>query len=226
LDLEEREMAVYPVTYEADYSHRHSRLTVFFRGVLAIPHILFLLLWSIVLVFAIIGAWFALLFTAHYPKGLYNFVSHYNRYLARLRAYLVYIVDKYPPFGGELHDEYAIRVHYAGPLPKYSRLRVFFRGLLALPLLAFVAWVINPLVSICGFAGWIVIVITGRLPKGLHDLLVMGTSYETRAMTYFLYLTQNYPPFSQDLAAGATGSTQGVIEPAPKSPPPAPPATE
>ena len=65
----------YPVTFEADYVERRSRLTTFFRLLLVIPHLIVLYLWGIVAGIAVVIAWFALLFTARYPRGLYMFVA-------------------------------------------------------------------------------------------------------------------------------------------------------
>jgi hypothetical protein len=63
------------VTFEADYVERRSRLTTFFRLLLVIPHLIVLYLWGIVAGIAVVIAWFALLFTARYPRGLYMFVA-------------------------------------------------------------------------------------------------------------------------------------------------------
>jgi hypothetical protein len=74
------------------------RVTVAFRLILAIPHF-------IVLVFVMFGwcvttivAWFAILLTGDYPQGLYGFGVGTLRWLLRLQAYLLLLVDDYPPF--------------------------------------------------------------------------------------------------------------------------------
>jgi len=66
---------------------------------LAIPHYIVLVLLMIASVFAVILAWFAILFTGHYPRGLFNFVEGVMRWGLRVEAYsLLLITDKYPPF--------------------------------------------------------------------------------------------------------------------------------
>lgn len=77
------------------------RVTVAFRLILAIPHF-------IVLCFVMIGwcittmvAWFLILFTGEYPAGLYEFGLGSFRWLIRLEAYLLLLVDEYPPFSLE-----------------------------------------------------------------------------------------------------------------------------
>ncbi len=52
---------------------RRSRLTVFFRLLLVIPHLIWLYLWSIPVTFAVVIAWFAALFTGRVPDGLHDF---------------------------------------------------------------------------------------------------------------------------------------------------------
>ena len=66
---------------------------------LAIPHYIVLVFLVIASVFAVIGAWFAILFTGHYPRGLFNFVEGVMRWGLRVEAYsMLLTTDKYPPF--------------------------------------------------------------------------------------------------------------------------------
>ncbi|HGE72426.1 TPA: DUF4389 domain-containing protein, partial [Candidatus Poribacteria bacterium] len=45
-------------------------------------------------------AWWAILFTAKYPKGMFDFVVAYIRWGLRVGAYIGYFTDVYPPFSG------------------------------------------------------------------------------------------------------------------------------
>jgi hypothetical protein len=66
---------------------------------LAIPHYLVLLILDIGVVFAVIGAWFAILFTGRYPRGIFDFVVGVMRWSNRVWAYAFALVtDRYPPF--------------------------------------------------------------------------------------------------------------------------------
>ena len=66
---------------------------------LAIPHYIVLVFLGIGAVFAVMIAWFAVLFTGRYPRGLFNFVEGVMRWGLRVEAYsLLLITDKYPPF--------------------------------------------------------------------------------------------------------------------------------
>lgn len=66
---------------------------------LALPHYVVLILLGVVAVFAVLIAWFAILITGRYPRGLFDFVVGVNRWGLRVQAYsLLLITDRYPPF--------------------------------------------------------------------------------------------------------------------------------
>jgi hypothetical protein len=66
---------------------------------LAIPHFIVLFFLSIGAVFAVIFAWFAILFTGRYPRGLFDYVVGVGRWGTRVSAYAVLLAtDEYPPF--------------------------------------------------------------------------------------------------------------------------------
>lgn len=69
------------------------------KWLLAIPHYIVLLVLTIGAFAAVIIAWFAILFTGRYPKGLFDYVVGVNRWSLRVSAYAVFLVtDQYPPF--------------------------------------------------------------------------------------------------------------------------------
>src|SRR6476620_9608334 len=103
-------MSAYPVGYEADFAVERSRLTTFFRYLLAIPQFLVAIVYGIGVLFAALLAWFALLFTARYPEGLYNFGAGVVRWGAPVTTYIYPISNKYPPFHLGEHPEYPVRV--------------------------------------------------------------------------------------------------------------------
>ncbi len=66
---------------------------------LAIPHYIVLFFLHIALVVVVIIAWFAILFTGHYPRGMFDFVEGVIRWDNRVIAYaLILATDQYPPF--------------------------------------------------------------------------------------------------------------------------------
>jgi hypothetical protein len=75
-----------------------NRLTTAFRFILVIPHVIVLALLGIAAFFAAIVAFFAVLFTGHWPEGLQNFVVGVFRWSTRVAAYYTLLTDEYPPF--------------------------------------------------------------------------------------------------------------------------------
>lgn len=69
------------------------------KWLLAIPHVIVLAVLLIVAMFAIVIAWFAILFTGQYPRALFDFVVGVGRWALRVQAYaLLLVTDRYPPF--------------------------------------------------------------------------------------------------------------------------------
>ncbi len=69
------------------------------KWLLAIPHYVVLFFLDIAALVVVIIAWFAILFTGQYPRGLFDFVEGVIRWHNRVLAYaLVLITDRYPPF--------------------------------------------------------------------------------------------------------------------------------
>jgi hypothetical protein len=205
----------YPVTFEADYVEERSRLTAFFRLLLAIPLLIWLYFYGIAASIAIVIAWFAIVITGRFPKGLYDFIAGFTRFLTRTTGYAVLLTDVYPAFGGTDDRGYPIRMQFAGPLDGYSRLKTFFRAILAIPLLI-LRYVMGILLEIGALAAWVVIVITGKLPRGLFDLMVLANSYTARSDAYVYLLTETYPPFQDTMTR--TAGTPGP--PMPEAPAP------
>lgn len=75
-----------------------NRLTVFFRLIMAIPHMI--ILYVLNMAGQVVGliAWFAALFTGSVPLGLHSFLAGWQRWQARTSAYVLLLTDEYPPF--------------------------------------------------------------------------------------------------------------------------------
>jgi hypothetical protein len=69
------------------------------KWLLAIPHIVVLVFLTVAAFFAVVAAWFAILFTGRYPRSLFDFVVGVGRWWLRVEAYAFLLVtDRYPPF--------------------------------------------------------------------------------------------------------------------------------
>ena len=88
----------YPVTYQLDYPQELSRWLIFIKWLLAIPNIIVLYLLLIGALVAWVIAWFAILFTGRFPRGLFDFIVGVLRWNYRINAYINLMRDDYPPF--------------------------------------------------------------------------------------------------------------------------------
>jgi hypothetical protein len=211
--------------FEARYVEKRSRLTTFFRFFLAIPHFVVLTVWGFVAFFAIVAAWFALVITGRYPQALYDFVAGLQRYSTAVYGYIALLTDEYPPFSADT-DNYPIHIKIPPAKAEYNRLKVLFRIILAIPVFIIV-YAMQLVWEIGAFIAWFVIVIMGKQPKGLQDMIVLGISYQQRANAYIWLLTEDWPSFtdpqSETLGAG-TDSSGLPPAPATTAPPAAPEA--
>jgi hypothetical protein len=208
-------VSTYPVTFESDYVEPRSRLTTFFRLLLVIPHLVVAALWGIAVFVVVVIAWFALLITGSWPAGMYDFTAGFLRYYTRIHGYLFLLADPYPPFSGADEPGYPVRLHVGPAQPEYDRLKVLLRIFYIIPAYLIV-YVMNVVIELAAIASWLVIVVIGKQPKGLQDVIGLCVSYSARAYALFLLLTETYPPFTDDHA-------RQIGEPAPAAAPIAPP---
>jgi len=162
--------------------------------VLSIPWVIVSVLYGFAAILAAFAAWFALMFTGRYPEGLYNFVSGFVRFYARFNGWFYLLTDEWPAFNGRPDDSYPIRLAIPAPQEEYSRLKTFFRLIHAIPVLL-ISYVMNILVQVMGVIALVVLVFTAKLPEWVYKPLRAGTAYQAKACAYFLFLTEEWPPF-------------------------------
>ena len=175
-----------------DDLHR-SRLTVFFRAILAIPLVLWFLLWSVIAELAWIVNWFATLFMGRSPEGLHNFLATYLRFATHLRAYVFLIANPYPGFTGT-EGSYPIDLE-VDPPARQNRWTVFFRSILAIPALILM-YVLSALSNILAIFSWFIALILGRVPEGLRNFAALALRIEVQTIGYLMLLTGRYPSFN------------------------------
>ncbi len=96
---------------------QRSRLTVFFRLLLAIPHVIWLLLWTVAAFVAVLVSWFATLALGRSPQALHGFLAAYVRYATHVYAYLSLAANPFPGFVGEA-GSYPVDVEIDPPVPQ------------------------------------------------------------------------------------------------------------
>jgi hypothetical protein len=171
----------------SDDLHR-SRLTVFFRWILVIPHLVVLLAWSILAAIALFIAWIIGIFTGRLPEWFHDTLSGYLRYLTRVNAYLLLLANPWPTFG---RTPYPVDVHIEPPAEQ-SRLTIAFRMILAIPalLISYVFRIVNNLIA---FLGWFYSLIFGRMHEGMRNTSAWLFKYELQTYAYIYLLTSRYP---------------------------------
>jgi hypothetical protein len=184
---------MYPVSYEADFQSEQNRATTFFRIILAIPWLIVAYVYQIVAFFTHIFAWVAILITGRYPQGLYNLNSGFVRFFIRTSAWVYLQTDEWPPFGISDDQNYPIRVTFAGREEKQSRLKAFFRIILAIPVLI-VLYAVGYMHLMLAIVAWLTIVFRGYLPEGANAAMTFCNSFYARVYGYLALLTDAYPP--------------------------------
>jgi hypothetical protein len=209
----------YPVTLTGTLDPALSRWQWLVKWLLALPHFVVLaFLWAAFSLLTIV-AWFAILFTGRYPRGIFDFNVGVLRWSWRVTFYSYGVLgtDRYPPFKLD-RDDYpaALEVEYPERL---SRGLVFVKWLLAIPHLLIVGlftsglvwWAVEVgeggdealksgggLIGILVFIAGVILLFTGRYPQGLFDLIMGLHRWVFRVGAYLALMRDEYPPFRLD----------------------------
>jgi Domain of unknown function (DUF4389) len=92
------ERGQYPVTFEIEYPERLNRWLPLVKWLLAFPHYIALLGLFIAAAVVWIIAFFSVLFTMNFPRGMFDFNVGVLRWWQRVNAYVYFMRDEYPPF--------------------------------------------------------------------------------------------------------------------------------
>ena len=185
----------HPVRLVVTDDLQRSRLTVFFRILLVIPHLIWLAIWGIAVWFAVLAAWVVGIFTGRVPDGLHEFIASYLRYLTHVYAYYVHRRRTRSPRSAE-RAGYPVDVEIAPPTSQ-SRLTVFFRLLLAIPAYI-VLYVLGLVASVVTIPRVALRIVRRQADAGIRDVLAYWLRYNAQTFAYVGLLTQRYPSFSDD----------------------------
>jgi Domain of unknown function (DUF4389) len=189
---------------------RRSRLTVFFRYLLYLPHAVWLWLWSIVAYLAAIVGWFAALFTGRLPGGLHRFLAAWLRYWVHVNAFLYLTANPFPGFIGK-PGSYPVDLDIAPGVPQ-SRWVTFGRVLLAIPAYTLAA-ALSLALAVAGFLAWFAALFTGEMPRGLRNLQAYALRYYAQFYAYTFLLTAQYP----DTGPGPVDRASADVPPVPEA---------
>jgi hypothetical protein len=206
-------MDAHPVRLVVEDDLERSRVTVFFRIFLAIPHLIWISLWTVGVIVVVVVNWFVTLATGRPATPLHRFTSAYVRYGTHLNAYLYLTANPYPGFRGE-QGEYPIDLVLPEPGPQ-KRWKTLLRIFLAIPALLLASALgggftggfssqrgntrysgaasRGALATTCAILGWFAILARGRMPKGLRDASAYGIGYGAQMLAYLLLVTDRYP---------------------------------
>jgi hypothetical protein len=185
--------APYAVITEFDHQEEYSRFLPLVKWLLAFPHWFALFFVFIGAIFALIYAWFVVLFTGKFPQGVHRFLVGTGRWTTRVTAYTMLMTDKYPPFSLEHDDEYPARYDVAYK-QDIARWRPLVQWLLVYPY-TLVAGVLLMLAYVVTFLAFFAILFTKKFPPGLFDFNVVALRWQNRGNSYAAFMVDKYPPW-------------------------------
>ena len=181
----------YPVQFSVDYPDRSlSRVSTFFRLLLAIP---ILLIFFLVGEAVILSTLLMVLFRRKYPKWWFDWNLELLKFESRIDAYILLLRDEYPSTDEEQAAH--LEIPYPEASQELSRWLPLVKWLLAIPhyIVLFFLAIIALLVVIIA---WFAILFTGRYPVSLFNFEVGVLRWGNRVYAYaFMLATDRYPPF-------------------------------
>ena len=184
----------YPARLEVDYPDSLDRLSTLLRLIFAIPIMLLASLMGYVgNNVVVVPTLVMILFRRKYPRWWFEFNLEYVRFTGRINAYLALLTDQYPSTDEE--QSVHIELDYPNAATELNRFLPLVKWLLALPHYIVIAvltivWIVLEIIA------WGAILVTGRYPRPLFNLVVGGQRYTLRVSAYaYLMVTDRYPPF-------------------------------
>jgi hypothetical protein len=205
-----------------------SRVTVLFRLVLAIPLFVWVTLRGIAAFVVGVVNWLAVLVQGEVPESMHDFVASYLRYATQVSAYVFLAADPYPWF--RVQQGYPVDLEVDAPVRQgrwggFFRLVLALPALVLASALGggfatgssgqgswstssggseeslyWTATSFGGAAAAAAFLAWFAILVRGRAPRGLRDLVAFALGYGAQAGGYALLLTPRYPTSDPALA--------------------------
>jgi Domain of unknown function (DUF4389) len=217
--------STYPLKVEGELDEPLSRWRWLVKWVLIIPHVIVLVFLWIAFVVLTVVAFFAILFTGRYPRGIFDFNVGVLRWTWRVGfySYSALGTDRYPPFALADVPDYPAQLHVEYP-QALSRGLVLVKWLLALPhylvvgVFAGGAWAgLNAasnhggwssgggLIGLMVFISAVALLFTGRYPRSIFDFIMGMNRWGFRLAAYVTLMTDAYPPFRLEMGGPESG---------------------
>jgi hypothetical protein len=218
--------STYPLQVEGELDEPLSRWRWLVKWVLIIPHVIVLVFLWIAFVVLTIVAFFAILFTGRYPRGIFDFNVGVLRWSWRVGfySYSALGTDRYPPFTLADVPDYPARLQVEYPQALSRGLVLVKWWLLALPQYLVVGvfaggtWAgLNAasnhggwssgggLIGLMVFISAIALLFTGRYPRSIFDFIMGMNRWVFRVAAYVTLMTDAYPPFRLEMGGPESG---------------------
>jgi hypothetical protein len=225
--------AAHPVRLDGELQPDLSRWLWLVKWFLAIPHYVVLVFLWMAFFLLTVAAFFAIVFTGRYPRGIFDFNLGVVRWTWRVTFYAFTLgTDRYPPFSLEPDPTYPASFAVAYPEQGLSRGLVWVKWwLLAIPHYLVVAvfgggpgwlswswsergsWAFSGgLISILVLIAAIGLLFTNRYPRSIFDLVMGLYRWSYRVLAYVALMRDEYPPFRLD-SGGPDPGTEGRERP-------------
>ena len=195
----------YPVSIRGELTEPPGNALWLVKWLLTIPH--FIILMFLLIAFCVVWviAFFAILFTGRYPRGLFDFNVGVLRWSWRVGFYSYQALgtDKYPPFTLESVDDYPADLQVEYPEKLSQGLVLVKWWLLAIPHLIIVGLFQGGyggrggggLTFILAIIAAVILLFTGKYPKDIFNLVIGMNRWSYRVYAYVALMTDDYPPF-------------------------------